>query len=186
MNFLRKHWYDLGGILSMFVIAYILTCYKSLTNFQTLMWLNLVSLFLHQLEEYRIVGTFPGMLNSVVYKSNMPDRYPLNTNTSFYINVVMGWTFYLFAALFAEKAIWLGMVTIVVSISNIIAHTTVVNIKGKTIYNAGLATTWLLFAPERMVFLFVQPFRTYCYKDGLFHWHSTWNNVEFVWQIKAH
>jgi len=111
------------------------------------MWLSLVSLFLHQLEEYRIVGTFPGMVNKVMYNSDLPDRYPLNALTSVYVNVLVGWLFYFLAALLGEKAIWLGIATIVVSIGNTVAHTTVFNIKGKTIYNAGLATSWLLFVP---------------------------------------
>jgi hypothetical protein len=61
--------------------------------------------------------------------------------------VVVGWLFYFLAAVFAEKAIWLGLATIVVSIGNTVAHTTVFNIKGKTLYNAGLITSWLLFVP---------------------------------------
>src|SRR5690606_22705690 len=113
--------------------------YPELSRYQLLMWLSLVSLFFHQMEEYRIVGTFPGMINRVMFKSNIPDRYPLNTNTSFIINVVLGWTIYLLAAIGAEQAIWLGMATILVSLANIIAHTFLFNIKGKTIFNAGLA-----------------------------------------------
>lgn len=147
MKILRKHWYDLGAFLSVNVLIYIFVNHSSLTNYEFLMWLNLVSLFLHQFEEYRIVATFPGMLNTVMYNSKMPDRYPLNTNSAFYVNVVVGWTFYFLAALLAERAIWLGIATIMVSLGNTIAHTLVFNIKGKTLYNAGLATSWLLFMP---------------------------------------
>lgn len=147
MDFLRKHWPDLGGFLSVALLFYLFLNYPHFTNYQTLMWLSLLSLFCHQLEEYRISGTFPGMLNSVVYQSKMPNRYPLNTNTAFYINVVVGWVFYFLAAILAERAIWLGLATILVSAGNIIAHTFLFNIKGKTIYNAGLVTCWLLFAP---------------------------------------
>lgn len=147
MNYIRKHWYDLGGIISIAIFIFLFSNFKSLTDYQILMWLNLVSLFFHQLEEYRIVGTFPGMINRVLYNSDTPDRFPLNTNTSVYVNVVVGWTTYFFAAFFAEKVIWLGIATIIISLGNIIAHTTVFNIKGKTIYNAGLATSWLFFAP---------------------------------------
>lgn len=111
------------------------------------MWLSLVSLLFHQLEEYRIVGTFPGMLNTVMYKSELPNRYPLNTNTALLVNVIVGWTFYFFAAFFAEKAIWLGLATILLSLGNIIAHTFLFTIKGKTIYNAGMVTSWIFFAP---------------------------------------
>jgi len=34
-----------------------------------------------------------------------------------------------------------------VSVGNTIAHTFVFNVLGKTVYNAGLATSWLFFAP---------------------------------------
>lgn len=153
MNFLRNHWYDLGAFLAIIVSAYIYSNYSSLTNYQTLMWLSLVSLFLHQLEEYRIVGTFPGMINSAIFNSKIPDRYPLNPNTAFYVNVAVGWTSYFLAAMLAEKAIWLGIATIMVSIGNTIAHTTIFNIKAKTWYNAGLATSWLLFVPCTCFFI---------------------------------
>ena len=147
MNFLRKHWFDLGGVFAVIVLIYTFTTYKDLTQYQTLMWFSLVSLFLHQFEEYRIPGTFPGMLNKVLYKSNLPDRYPLNPNSAFYINVLIGWNLYLLAALLSEKAIWLGIATILISLGNVIAHTFLFNIKGRTIYNAGMLTTWLLFVP---------------------------------------
>lgn len=155
MNFLRKHWYDLGGFLSIAVIGYVWMRFNELSAYQLLMWLSLVSLFWHQLEEYRIVGTFPGMINSVMYKSELPDRYPLNTNTSLYVNVAEGWLLYFIAALFAEKVIWLGLATILISAGNIIAHTFLFNIKGKTVYNAGLLTCWLLFAPCTVFFFSV-------------------------------
>ena len=147
MNFLRKHWYDLGGALSIAVLGFVWIKAEGMSSYQMLMWLSLVSLFWHQLEEYRIAGTFPGMVNSAMYKSEQPDRYPLNTNTSLLVNVVEGWLLYFLAALFAEKAIWLGLATILVSAGNIIAHTFLFNIKGKTFYNAGLLTCWLFFAP---------------------------------------
>jgi hypothetical protein len=155
MNFLRKHWYDLGGILSIVVFIYVLKNYYNLTSYQLLMWLSLATLFWHQLEEYRLPGTFPGMLNSAIHRSRHPDRYPLNTNTAFYVNVTIGWTIYFLAAAFAEKAVWLGMATIVVSISNTIAHTFVFNIKGKTFYNAGMITSWLLFVPCAYFFFLI-------------------------------
>lgn len=147
MDILRKHWYDIGCLLAVVVLGFVFIEKERLSHYQILMWLSLVSLFFHQLEEYRIAGTFPGMVNTVMYKSDMPDRYPLNTNTSLCVNVLVGWLFYFLAALFAEKAVWLGLATIMVSLGNTIAHTTVFKIKGKTIYNAGLITSWLLFAP---------------------------------------
>lgn len=160
MNLIRKHWYDLGGLFAVLVIIYLCLA-KGLTTYNYITWISLISLFLHQLEEYRVVGTFPGMVNRVMYNSDLPDRYPLNTNTAVYVNVFVGWIFYFLAAAFGEKTVWLGIATMLVSLGNIIAHTTVFNIKGKTIYNAGLATSWLLFAP--CIYLF---FAT-VYKESL-------------------
>jgi hypothetical protein len=147
MNTLRKHWFDFGGFLAFATLAFIYFNFSTLSNLQLLLWLSLVSLFFHQLEEYRIVGTFPGMINTAMYKSEMPDRYPLNPNTALIINTIIGWSFYFLAALFAEKAMWLGIATMMISLGNIIAHTFLFNIKGKTFYNAGMATSWLFFAP---------------------------------------
>lgn len=153
MNFLRKHWYDIGGVIAVGVLLFLITVHH-LSTYQKIVWFSLFSLFLHQLEEYRIAGTFPGMVNSAMYNSDLPDRFPLNTNTALCVNVYVGWTTYFLAAFYGEKAIWLGIATILVSLGNLIAHTTVFNIKGKTRYNAGLATCWLLFAP--CIYFFVR------------------------------
>lgn len=146
VKFITKHWFDAGAGLSLLVLIYLFQA-KDLANYDYVVWLSLVSLFLHQFEEYRLAGTFPGMVNRVMYNSDLPDRYPLNALTSVYVNVVVGWLSYFLAALLGQKAVWLGMATILVSLGNTIAHTTVFNSKGKTFYNAGLATSWLLFAP---------------------------------------
>ena len=147
MPFLRNHWYDIGGVLVLIILLYLGAFHSTMTHYQLLMWLSLVSLLFHQLEEYRIVGTFPGMINRAMFKSDMPDRYPLNTNSAFIVNVTVGWSAYLLSAVLGEHAVWLGLAMIIVSLGNIIAHTFVFNIKGKTLYNAGLATSWLFFAP---------------------------------------
>ncbi len=147
MIFLRRHWFDIGGFLGILGIPLIYLFHPSLSDYQLLMWLSLISLFFHQMEEYRIPGTFPGMINSVMFKSALPDRYPLNTNTSFIINVYIGWSSYLLAALVGQRCVWLGMATILVSLGNVFAHSFVFNIKGRTFYNAGMATSLLLFIP---------------------------------------
>lgn len=157
MPFLRDHWYDLGGFFALVILACLGAFHANLPPYRLLMWLSLASLLFHQMEEYRIVGTFPGMLNRKMFKSDRPDRYPLNSNSAFIVNVTVGWAAYLLAALLGEQAVWLGLATILVSMGNIIAHTFLFNIKGKTFYNAGLATSWLLFAP--CVYFF---FRTAC------------------------
>lgn len=147
MDFFRNHWFDIGGGLSLIVIAYVFSVHHQLSSYQILMWLSLIALFWHQLEEYRIVSTFPGMINATLFKSKQPDRYPLNPQTALYINVYGGWLIYLLAALFAERAMWLGLLSILISCGNIIAHCFIFNIKAKRYFNPGMASSILFFLP---------------------------------------
>ena len=84
MNFLRQHWYDLGGFFALALVAFLIVGHQRLSTYELVMWLSLLSLFLHQLEEYRIAGTFPGMVNRVLFHSDKPDRFPLISNLNSY------------------------------------------------------------------------------------------------------
>lgn len=145
VNYFRYHWFDLALILAVILGASLFLIRP--TGMTLLLWLSLGSLFLHQVEEWRYPGYFPGMVNKAMFNSDIPDRFPLNANSGMLINVVLGWGGYLLAALFWRQAIWLAIATILVSTGNIFAHTIIFNIKGKTFYNPGLVTSWLLFAP---------------------------------------
>ena len=145
MNFLRSHWYDLGiGLAAVISTALLIFQPHGLS---LILWISLASLLVHQFEEYRLPGTFPGMINRVMFASTEPDRYPLNSNTAFVVNVFVGWLVYLLAAAFGERAVWLGIAAILVSVGNFIAHTFLFNIRGKTRYNAGMLTSIVLFLP---------------------------------------
>ena len=150
MNFMRLHWFDLGLAFAL-VTGGILLLNKS-NPLSLLLWVSLVSLFLHQFEEYRYPGYFPGMMNTVMFSSKQPDRYPLNTNTAFIINVFVGWLSYFLAAIFSERVLWLGIATILVSVGNFVAHTFLFNIKGKTFYNPGMLTAIVFFLPIAVYF----------------------------------
>jgi len=151
MNFLRYHWFDLA-IALLLVLAIGLYAFQP-TGMALLLWLSLGSLFLHQIEEWRFPGYFPGMVNRAMFASQAPDRYPLNAQSGMVVNVVLGWGSYLLAALFWQQAIWLAIATMMVSLGNIVAHTIIFNAKGKTLYNPGLLTSWLCFVP--IVYVFV-------------------------------
>ena len=145
MKFIRLHWFDVGFALALITGGFVFM--NELNPLSFVLWISLITLFLHQFEEYRYPGYFPGMMNTVMFSSEKPDRYPLNTNTAFLINVFVGWLSYFLAAVFGEKALWLGIATILVSVGNFIAHTFLFNIKGKTRYNPGMLTAIILFAP---------------------------------------
>ena len=145
MNFMRLHWFDVGFALALITGGVLLLL--KLNPLSLLLWVSLISLFLHQFEEYRYPGYFPGMMNTVMFSSKQPDRYPLNTNIAFIVNVFVGWLSYFLAAVFGESVLWLGIATILVSIGNFIAHTFLFNMKGKTFYNPGMFTAIVLFLP---------------------------------------
>ncbi len=149
MSFLRMHWFDVGLVLAALVGLFILIDHP--TRLALLLWISLITLFLHQFEEYRYPGYFPGMMNTAMFASQQPDRYPLNPQIALIVNIVVGWLFYILAAIFAEKTIWMGIATILVSAGNFIAHTFLFNIKGKTRYNPGMLTADLLFLPLAVV-----------------------------------
>lgn len=157
MNFLRLHWFDVGLALALVVLGFLLIANQS--ALALLLWINLLALFLHQAEEYRYPGYFPGMMNVVMFASRLPDRYPLNTNTALIVNVTVGWGFYLLAAIFGLQAPWLALATILVSAGNVIAHVLLFNVRGKSLYNPGMATAVILFLPI-VAYFFVLVFQT--------------------------
>jgi hypothetical protein len=150
MNFMRHHWFDVG--LAAAVPLGIFLVLHRMDWLALLLWVNLISLLLHQFEEYRFPGYFPGMMNTVMFSSDRPDRYPLNTNTALIVNLSVGWLSYLLAALLGERALWLAIATVLVSAGNFVAHTFLFNIKGKTLYNPGMVTAIVLFGPIAVLF----------------------------------
>ena len=112
LNWLRMHWFEVGIFLSFPIFAYLAT--NKVSEISFILWISLITLFIHQLEEYRYPGYFPGMINVAMYKSSTPDRYPFNLNTAFIVNTTVGWFFFFIAAMFSESLIWLGIATILV------------------------------------------------------------------------
>jgi uncharacterized RDD family membrane protein YckC len=149
MNFIRLHWFDLG--LGLAILTGVLIFLTQPQGLALLLWLSLITLFLHQFEEYRYPGYFPGMMNTML-SSQQPDRYPLNANTALVVNLGVGWLSYFLAAVFYEQALWLGIATMLVTVGNFLAHTFLFNIRSKTRYNPGMLTAVLLFLPMAVLF----------------------------------
>ena len=58
------------------------------------------------------------------------------------------------AAMFAGKAIWLGIAAFSVSVGNVLVHAFLFNIRGRTFYNPGLFTSVVLFLPLAVFFFY--------------------------------
>ena len=152
MNVLRSHWYQIGFGLAIASIIAMLLWHSHLSNLRVILGISFITLLLHQFEEYQLPGGFPRMVNTAMFSSKHPDRYPLNSNTALIINVTIGWLLYALAFIFAEHAIWLVIVSILISCGNVIAHVLLFNIKGRTLYNPGMATALFLFLPLSIYF----------------------------------
>lgn len=146
MNFIRRHWYDIG--LGLALGTLMLQAFLCIEGLQLILLLNLVVLFLHQFEEYHWPGGFPWIFNEVVKRQrDVPaDRYLLNQNSVAFINI-MAWPFYLVPILFPGE-IWLGLGQVLFGlVGQVIFHGIVVNLKLKTWYNPGLAAVLLGHVP---------------------------------------
>ena len=152
LDFLRLHWFDIGILLSLVVGTCILL--EKPAGLALILWASLAALFIHQFEEYRYPGYFPGMMNVVLFSSKQPDRYPLNTNSAVAVNLGTGWLAYFLAAFFNTEAIWLGIAVTMITLGNFILHAFVFNIRGRTFYNPGMATGVVIFLPISVYFYY--------------------------------
>jgi hypothetical protein len=153
MRFMERHWFDVGGVLGVILAIWLVISGSTMTTLSLLLWLSLLSLFAHQVEEWRWPGWFPGMLNVVLFRANDPWRFPLNIRSGLAVNVGVGWLGYLLAAILAERALWLALATIMVSMNNCVLHLFVLPIRGRMPYNPGMATSLLFFVPISIWFL---------------------------------
>ncbi len=149
------YWYDVGAIMALVLTLALAWKVHTLSDYQIVVTASLIALLLHHLEKFRIVGTYPGLLNAKVYESVHPERYPLNGRSAFLINVLVGWLPYVLAIVFGERAVWLGIATITMSATLAFTHLILFNIKARRFFNAGMATSLLLLLPITVIFFWL-------------------------------
>ncbi len=146
MSWYRRHWYTVGLFVAVGTIAFVAVRWQTLDVLQRLSLLNFVALLLHQFEEYGWPGGEPAIMNIVLQRSPIPDRYPLNQNSAMVINVLAAYSFYLIPAFF-PRMIWLGLAPVLFGMLQFIVHGIVTNKKMKSLYNPGLAAVVLGHVP---------------------------------------
>ena len=152
MRFAERHWFDVGAVFGIVLAIWLIVSGSGLDTITLILWISLLTLFAHQVEEWRWPGWFPGMLNVVLFRSENPATFPLNVRSGLVVNVVVGWAGYLLAALLGANALWLAMATILVSVGNCVLHLLVIPIRGRMPYNPGMATALFLFLPVSVWF----------------------------------
>jgi hypothetical protein len=102
---------------------------------------------LHMVEEEHFPGGFGYMFNVIVFKSDVPDRYPMSPFIAMVVDVVI--FFILFVpAFFFPEVIWLGMAPMLLAIMELGTHGGIGIYQWRrrnlSIYNPGLATAVVL------------------------------------------
>ncbi|KKO54911.1 HXXEE domain-containing protein [Paenibacillus sp. DMB20] len=146
MNFLRKHWQDAGIAVGIAVCIYLLMNPVTLSGITGILWLSFVAMLVHQFEEYRWPGYFAGLFNAAIFKSETPDKYPLNKQSAMIINLIIAYVFYLLPVLF-PYAIWLGLAPVLMGFFQVVWHGIFANVRAKTVYNPGLFAAVFLHVP---------------------------------------
>ncbi|MEZ4519645.1 MAG: HXXEE domain-containing protein [Chloroflexota bacterium] len=142
-----RNWYYIGGILFValsFIVGFFGEVFNPLSRILTL---SFMALLVHQFEEYALPGGFPAVFNIAwMGEKEYADRYPLNRQSSFIVNVVGGYPFYILAILF-PNLIWLGLAQVLFGMLQFVIHGIVINMKMKSWYNPGLASVVFLHWP---------------------------------------
>ena len=128
MSNLRKYWPDLGMLVGIVTLIGVWINRHQLSEITLLLWLSFIAILVHQFEEYRWPGTFPGLFNRVIFNSSEPDRYPLNAQSAMIINLVIAYVFYLLPVFF-PAVIWLALGPILMGFFQFIWHGIFANLR---------------------------------------------------------
>ena len=154
MNWYRKNWYFVGGVLFV-IMAYIVGIFgEAIDPIRRLNILLFMSLVLHEFEEYVLPGGFGVALNLGMFgEQALADRYPGNTNNCLIVNVFCVYPLYLLAILLPQWHV-LGLLLAYFGMTQIMVHGFIINKKLHTFYNPGLATTVFIFIPLGIYYIY--------------------------------
>ncbi|ANY70334.1 permease [Paenibacillus sp. BIHB 4019] len=153
MNFFRRHWYNVGLVVALASIVYLIFAWNGMGILQKVIFMNFIVILLHQFEEYGWPGGEPAILNLVLKSSPTPSYYPLNQNTAMVTNVLVSYVFYLLPLFFPET-IWLGLPPILFGLAQFVVHGIVIPKKLGQFYNPGLAAVVLGHIPLALYYLY--------------------------------
>ena len=146
VNFYRNNWYNLAGVACLALAFYMGFWGEGYTELQVILIYSFMALLAHQFEEYVLPGGAQVSLNVAFYGEKKDyDRFPGNKQSCMLVNT-LSYPFYIVAIFYPEQ-IWLGLAVMFFGFMQFPGHAILMNLRGKTWYNPGLATTILLFLP---------------------------------------
>lgn len=146
-------WLYVMAVAGAVLAAVLIQCWGRFDWIQRLMIMTDIVLVLHVWEEWRYPAGFAYMYNTL-FKSERPDRYPMNQLTDMITNFGALLVFTGGIILF-PGAVWIGTAMFLFCLMEVFAHTAFgIKMKNKfrdrgkrTIYNPGYASTMLGFLP---------------------------------------
>jgi hypothetical protein len=142
----RDNWFKVGAFLAVVIAGVLALSHRRLSRPRLFSALNLAALMVHQFEEYGFPDYFPGMLNGGDFKSEKPDRYPLNSNTALIANTVIGYPFYLLPVLFPKRRS-LGLAAVLFGFLQAVFHAILPSLRANARYGPGFLTAFFLHVP---------------------------------------
>ncbi|MGG2091795.1 HXXEE domain-containing protein [Bacillus sp. S13(2024)] len=153
MNFLRRHWYNVGLVVAIVSSIYLIFVWGDMEVLQRILFMNFIVLLLHQFEEYGFPGGEPAIMNIALQPSTTPNRYPLNQNSAMITNVVIVYIMYLVPVFFSD-VIWLGLAPMLFGMMQFMVHGIMTPKKLGQFYNPGLGAVVLGHIPLAIYYIY--------------------------------
>ena len=167
INFYRKYWFYFCGIFFVVSAFAMIIWGENIDPVRKILILSFMALFVHQFEEYALPGGFPAVFNVAMYdEKEAPERYPLNTMSSWIVNSITAYIFYILPIIFPTWY-WLGIMTMCFGFTQLIAHGFIANSKLHSIYNPGLGAVVFLHIPIGIYYIW---YIAAHFNFGMWHW----------------
>lgn len=155
MEFMRNNWFRIGFAAFVAMAFCGVLFLRDMGTVRALLYASMMALFLHQFEEYQFPGGGPVVINRYFYGADesLYRHYPGNWNSSMVVNL-LSYVFYGLALAFPDLT-WLGMATMFFNLYQVLGHGIQMNVKMRTWYNPGMATSVLLFLPISVAYIAV-------------------------------
>jgi len=176
MSFWRRNWYYVGGGLFILLAVALAAAWGHLSILRRLLLMSFMALLVHQFEEYAWPGGFPAVFNIAWHPggTGLPDHYPLNRRSAFFVNVVFAYPYYVLPILLPNQ-VWMGLAQVGFGMAQLGVHGVIINRKMHSVYNPGLFVVVFLHWPIGVYYIW------YVITNGLAFWW-TWPAAA-VWLI---
>ena len=150
VTWINTHWAKIGFFWGTAVLINLFTSELLYTNIQFLVWAHLSALLFHQFEEYALPGGFKKFYNENISGKSPLTTCELNNTGVLTVNVVLGWSAYLFSAIYYKNLLWLNLGLALITLVNGFLHILIAIVKHK--YNPGLITSIFFLFPFGLYF----------------------------------